>query len=168
MSDPDHAIAHEGVPEGSGGVWPEEGEILYNTALELGGPVLEIGTWRGVSTRYIALGLRERGKGEKITTVDFAPQWQPGFEWPEVIQVVKNSFDVCLGQLFPWAFIDGDHHVDSVIKDIITAKRHSCKMAIFHDGKECPNAPGVRKGIAQFGYEPEELGGRSEMLRVYL
>ena len=164
----DHAIAHEGVPEGSGGVWPEEGEILYNYALEHGGPVLEIGTWRGVSTRYIAMALRARDKDESVWTVDFAPQWSPGWDWCEVEQVIENSFNINLGMKFPWAFIDGDHHVDSVIKDIITAKRHGCKVAIFHDGKECPNAPGVRKGIKQFGYVPEELGGRSEMLKVDL
>ena len=62
----------------------EEGRALYEAALsvEVPGPLLEIGSWMGRSTLYLAAAARESGR--QVVTVDHhrgSEEHQPGWEY---------------------------------------------------------------------------------------
>ena len=61
----------------------DEGLVLYEAALEAStlGPVLEVGSYCGKSTLYLAAGLRESGSGSVVFSVDHhrgSEEHQPG------------------------------------------------------------------------------------------
>jgi len=123
---------HDGVqPENHGSVFHEEGQILTNLALVLGGDALEIGTCLGISTRYISEGLDVHGSGN-VHTVDIHPEFLFDASWPRITQHTCNSaYFPC--RPFKWAFIDGDHKYPGVVTDIEIALECSCNYLIFHD-----------------------------------
>lgn len=132
-----------GISPGDGSVWPEEGRLLCAFAHRYGGPVLEIGAQRGVSTRYILFGLP---KADKLYSVDLYHQYAPAAGGhTNLVQVTGSSFTYepppC-----SWAFIDGDHSYDGVLSDIATARKAGCTMLFFHDG-----APHLQ-GLLHDGY----------------
>lgn len=52
---------------------PDEKKALYALALHTTGPVLEIGSWVGLSTACIALGIRDQGRDRLFITTDLNP-----------------------------------------------------------------------------------------------
>ena len=55
---------HQMAEDIDGWLTPAEGEVLFNTAKNLfAGNIVEIGSWKGKSTFYLACGLLQRGKG---------------------------------------------------------------------------------------------------------
>jgi MMP 1-O-methyltransferase len=81
------------------GFMPEhEGEALFRAALDHGGlgPIVEIGTYCGKSTLYLAEAARQRGT--KVVTVDHhrgSEEHQPGWEYhdPALVDPVSGRFD---------------------------------------------------------------------------
>lgn len=58
----------EGIP---GWLHALEGEALYQVAKETyGGVVVELGSFMGLSTSWLAQGVRDRGSGEQVIAVD--------------------------------------------------------------------------------------------------
>lgn len=123
-------------PEGS--VWQEEGALLAGLAARLGGPVLEIGGDRGISTRYIDSGLalcREHGPGGQrhaVHSVDIAHKWE-AHGYPCIHQIHGASGVVQLDGPYVWAFIDGAHDYRSVVRDISVAIDAGAEHLLFHD-----------------------------------
>jgi predicted O-methyltransferase YrrM len=54
-------------------VLPDWGRVLYRLAREFGGPILEIGTGTGLSTAYLAHGLKRANAGT-LATIEPQPQ----------------------------------------------------------------------------------------------
>jgi predicted O-methyltransferase YrrM len=76
----------------------DEGLALYDAALDAGrlGPLLEIGTYCGKSTLYLAAAARERGT--VVVTVDHhhgSEEHQPGWEYhdPSLVDPVTGRLD---------------------------------------------------------------------------
>jgi MMP 1-O-methyltransferase len=76
----------------------DEGLVLYETAAAYAhvGPVLEIGTYCGKSTIYLAAGAREHK--QTVTTVDHhrgSEEHQPGWEYhdPDLVEQVTGRID---------------------------------------------------------------------------
>lgn len=92
-------------------VTDEEAEIL--AYYSIGATVLEIGTGLGVSTRALA------STAVWVTTVDVDP-WVHKTIWPTLPANVRGAKQVPDG-VFDLAFIDGDHHTRSVIRDVTAA-----------------------------------------------
>lgn len=109
-----------------------EGEILAAIAEKLGGPVLEIGSDLGISTRYIHEGL---GRDPAIWAVDPHHKWTSDV-WPGIVQHHKTS--VAFRYLLPthpfrWAFIDGDHRYAGIAADILVCRALLIPVLVFHD-----------------------------------
>lgn len=56
-----------------GWLTPRERSTLYALARCLEGPILEIGSWAGLSTTAIARGVRDSGKPKSFDTIDINP-----------------------------------------------------------------------------------------------
>lgn len=122
-------------PEGGGAVYHPEGMILYGAASRFGGPVLEIGADRGVSTRYILAGLQP---AHKVYSVDVRHLWRPRLaEDPhgQRVAIETNSRELMATEIpvVRWAFIDGDHTYDGVDNDTGQAVRLGAGFMIYHD-----------------------------------
>ena len=55
---------------------PGEGKMLYALGLTCGGPILEIGPWTGLSTAYIAYGIRDSKEKKEFVTVELNPTFE--------------------------------------------------------------------------------------------
>jgi MMP 1-O-methyltransferase len=91
--DPDlRAMAEKAV----GFMPPDEGLALYQAARASTGPVVEIGTYRGKSTIYLAAAARE--SGQRVVTIDHhrgSEEHQPGWEYhdPDLVDPVTGRLD---------------------------------------------------------------------------
>lgn len=126
-----------GIPEGTGSVWDTEGQILAEFARAHGGPVLEIGTQRGLSTRYILRGLDAGGWGPEhlVYAVDLFHQHRLADSEPRLRCVSCNS-QFYQGPPVAWAFIDGLHTYEGVCHDLQTALAHGARTILLHDYHE--------------------------------
>ena len=52
---------------------PGEGKALYAMGLTCEGPILEIGPWVGLSTAYIAYGIKDSGVKKEFITIELNP-----------------------------------------------------------------------------------------------
>lgn len=135
---------HAQQSENRGSVFHEEGLILAGLAAKWGGPVLEIGADLGVSTRYISEGL-DRKYGAQldpglIYSVDVHHKWHDSRDWPRRVRVDHDSTTYKAPRACKWAFIDGDHRYEAVLKDTQAAIDTPCPRLLYHD-----TVPGQRK-----------------------
>lgn len=143
-------------PEGNGAVWYEEGRILANFAVQLGGHVLETGTNLAISTRFISEGLDKNGGQGKVYTIDIDQWWAPHPDWPRIIPFCMDS-KYFPTRRFAWAFVDGDHYYDGVAGDIALVKRCGIPLVVFHDSAE----PNQRKPGRSF-----PVGGGADVVQA--
>lgn len=115
---------------GHGSVSHLEGSFLTALARKLGGPVLEIGSDLGISTRYIHEGLED---GSCIYAVDVNHKWEDDDTWPMRRRVVASGADFEPPSKCSWAFIDGDHRYDGVCADIRQCLSLGIGRLVFHD-----------------------------------
>lgn len=116
---------------GSGGVLPEEGLVLTALAAAYGGPVLEIGSCCGFSTKFILDGL---GPDDMLLAVD--PKHQASWEDPRCRRLhgTSEQIESSYGPgTFRWAFIDGSHVAPWPAHDLALVRRLGVLFAAFHD-----------------------------------
>lgn len=142
----------------------EVGEALTRFARESTGDIVEVGSYKGKSTCYLAAG----APGRKVYAVD---AWGlkgnvPGrfrfdlareaFDrqtaaYPNIVPIQGFSLDVAatwptrIGLLY----LDGDHRYESVLADLEAWSPH-CTGLIVCDDWGTPKNPGVAKAIGQF------------------
>lgn len=174
----------------------ETGELLYNLALDVpyDRGIVEIGSYHGKSTAYLALGSRE-GNGAQVYAVDpwelvDVKKWcghceQPTFEkfgkqldsvdlFDAVIPIQRESLtaaaeyeELSIGLLF----IDGDHSEKACQADFLAWAPHTAPNAIVvFDDYAITKNPGVAKAVhsLQDEFVPGsfEVLGRLAMARV--
>lgn len=141
------------TPENAGSVLHHEGVILTTLAYNLGGPVLEIGAEKGVSTRYIHEGLEWVGIGggdrPHVYSVDIRHQWEHDPGWPLRVKVDADSAYYLPPEPVKWAFIDGNHHHPAVVIDIAQTVKAGARYLLFHDTGENNPWPGPRKAVIE-------------------
>lgn len=126
-------------PECHGSVFHHEGVILAGLAYMYGGPILELGTDLGISTRYLHEGLVLRQKDmpesvpPKIYAVDIYHKCDLSRYTKDIEQIHASSWDYQCPVLVPLAWIDADHQKSAVLKDIGTALRAGAPVIAFHD-----------------------------------
>ena len=172
-------------------VTPHEGAFLMQL-IDLVAPlwnhpiVVEIGSWIGVSTIYLAKGIRPFGG--RVVTVDphagtllhrhgnppdteaLLRENLKRFEVEGVVEVIRNT---SLGALEGWSgvniamlFLDGSHWFKDVRADFFgwSPWIHSGGVVAFHD---YPTRAGVRKtvdGIVRASLAWEELGREQKLI----
>ena len=158
-----------------GWLQPQEGPRLFELAkaTQGRGVVVEIGSWKGKSTTWLALGLRAGGRARKIYAVDphtgstehtaggnrvwtfdeFQANVQKSGVADLVEPIVKPSVDAAKGFAEPveLLWIDGAHEYEAVLADIAawTPKLVEGGVVAFHDSK----GEGVRRAIEQTIYQ---------------
>ncbi len=148
------------------------GQLVSN--LETKGPIIEIGTLFGWSTRIICLFM---DNGRELITVDNY-SWNPfglppdmHFETtrtvlkdeissgqPQLMKMSNTEFYNIYSGLSPaLIFIDADHEYEAVKMDIEGAKKLGAKIICGHDYDE-RRCPGVVKAVDEYG-GPKRLVG---------
>jgi predicted O-methyltransferase YrrM len=130
-----HERAEELVADVPGWLRTEDALKLYELAYCTGGPILEIGTYRGKSGTLMALAARDAGGGTIVVSVDVDPRAQRAAEeaaaakgvgeriWPvrgsaEAFSAANPAFTPSL------VFLDGDHSFAAVSRDLRTLEPH--------------------------------------------
>lgn len=138
-------------------VTPQEAQVL--AALVRGARVLEIGTGLGVSAKAMAK------TASRVVTVDIDP-WVQENVFPtlggvacfaDIAPLLSDRFDVI--------FIDGAHDIESVTRDIETARALLAKengLILLHDHK----LAGVHKALFQLGITPVVISTTHEIAMV--
>jgi predicted O-methyltransferase YrrM len=138
---------------------PAERHLLYHLA-RYGpgtGAIVEIGTWKGLSTLYLAAGSKAAGR-ERVTAIDLFPYstmtalhtnlLHAGVhDW--VTPLAADSREAAMawqGPAIRLLFIDGDHTDDGVRQDYAAWQAHVAPggLIAFHDALE-PNWPDVSR-----------------------
>lgn len=146
---------------------PAERHLLYDLARTGPGEgvIVEIGSWKGLSTIYLAAGSKRAGR-ERITAVDLFDFSMPEFQSNVIRAGVADWIDPVVGASATVAsewdgrpirllFIDGDHAYDHVRRDFEAWGRWVVPggTIVFHDALE-PCLPDVSR------YLDEVLLGR--------
>jgi predicted O-methyltransferase YrrM len=139
---------------------------------------LEVGTWKGRSTVYMADKIKESGKNIKLTAIDifgkFISQGKQEDttdiynEFLENIEPYKNIVTVLKGdsktlhsefpdESFDFIFIDGGHEYETISEDIKGWYPKLKKGGIF-GGHDC-DWPGVHKAIYEYFGEAVNIRG---------
>ena len=145
------------APEGSGPLFHNEGVVLVALGRQLGGPVLELGSERGISTRYIMEGLQEYAPPHnRVYAVDIRHQWRPRIVEDPLRQRHELRMDsrhlnpIDIGAV-QWAFIDGDHLYAGVKNDTEKAIACGAQLLIYHDCSPwIPRGTGAGQGSDAF------------------
>lgn len=137
---------------------PAERHLLYDLAR--GGPgegaIVEIGSWKGLSTIYLAAGSKRAGR-ERVTAIDLFDYSLPEFQSNVIRAGVADWIDPVVGDAATVAsewdgqpirllFIDGDHSYDHVRSDF-EAWGHWVVpggAVVFHDALE-PCLPDISR-----------------------
>jgi predicted O-methyltransferase YrrM len=140
---------------------PAERAVLY--ALARYGPgageIVEIGTWQGLSTLYLAAGSKVAGR-EQVTTIDpdTADNWATVHrnllyagvaDWVTVLTAESTAAArEWAGQPIRLLYLDGDHHYEQVVRDFQAWQSFVAPGGVvaFHDALE-PRWPGVSQAI---------------------
>lgn len=177
----------------SGLITPEVGEALYNLALAVPATqaVVEVGSFRGKSTAFLASGARD-GKDAKVFAVDawdtpgnvtgrfgfadpttfdvFEAQLRSVRLWSRVTPLKGFSKDVAAGWTGPaigLLFIDADHQADNVRGDFDAWLPHLVKTArVAFDDLDTPKNPGVRKVVEALVADGWNLNVEADRLAV--
>lgn len=177
----------------SGLITPEVGEALYNLALAVPATqaIVEVGSFRGKSTSFLAAGARD-GKQTQVFAVDawdtpgnvsgrfgFAdPTTYEVFEaqlrsvrlWSRVTPLKGFSRDVAAewtGPSIGLLFIDADHQLDNVRSDFDAWSPYLAKSGhIAFDDLDTPKNPGVRQVVDSLVADGWKLKVEAERLAV--
>lgn len=140
---------------------PAERHVLYELARSGPGTgeIVEIGSWKGLSTIYLAAGSKHAGR-EHVTTIDLHPanNWATLHrnlllagvaDWATVI--TERSTDAArawTGQPIRLLYLDGDHSYEQVVRDYQAWRPFVAPGGIiaFHDALEA-NWPGVSEAL---------------------
>jgi predicted O-methyltransferase YrrM len=141
-----HERAEELVADVPGWLRTEDALKLYELAYCTGGPILEIGTYRGKSGTLMALAARDAGRGVIVVSVDVDPSAQPAAEaaaaakgvgdriWP--VRGSTEAFSAANPRFAPsLVFLDGDHSFGAVSRDLRTLEPHVPHggLVLLHD-----------------------------------
>jgi len=138
---------------------------LYELAFFCKGDIIELGTYKGLSTTIMAEASRDSGRKFEIVTVDLDPQLAaeakqgmadrrtPGrenvhFFTFDAMKFVTNSADA--GKLYELAFIDHSHQYQHVYDTCVNLHRILVPgaFALFHDYNDPRNA---RPDVPDYG-----------------
>jgi len=147
------------------GLIPDDlGERLTHYASITEGPVLEVGSFKGKSTCYLAAGAQGRTvyavdpwglEGNEpgrfrfdLARADFDRQTAP---YPNIQAIQGFSLDVAATWSEPLGlvYIDGSHLYSDVLADLNAWAAH-CSGPILCDDWGTPRNPGVAKAVAEF------------------
>lgn len=159
----------------------EEGCLLRLLAHTFGGPILEIGSYAGVSSRYLHRGLESSpaaahaGSCSTLFCVDPVHKWTDDADWNLRMRLPYYSDDPWLRIGLPpltLTFIDGSHHSDAVLNDLSLAYHHHSEVIVLHDvnpSNQNPPHVGVASQAATFflahpSYETHLLPTRAGLL----
>lgn len=156
-----------------------EGRYLYMLAKRCSGNIVEIGSWEGMSTVYLALGSKAGGGGRVFAidphrgTSDFHEVY--GVENTEpifrqnikragvddvVTPLVMKSEDAAKGWTghISLLWIDGAHEYENVTKDILLWQPYLEEggTIAFHDALHSL-CPGVRKAVYKYIFQSNEF-----------
>ena len=156
-----------------------EGRYLYMLAKGCGGNIVEIGSWEGMSTVYLALGSKAGGGGRVFAidphrgTSDFhevygvedtEPIFRENIKRAGVddiaIPLVMKSEEAAKGWTEPISllWIDGAHEYENVRKDILLWEPYLEEGGViaFHDALHSL-CPGVRKAIYKYIFQSNKF-----------
>lgn len=162
------------------GLVPDDvGETLYALAADVdpGLAIVEIGSYKGKSTSFLAAGARA-GRGAPVFAVD---PWDLGtvngrfgFTESETRRtfdrqlravglrstvIAKQGFSVDVaatwnGPPIGLLFVDGDHAAESVLADVAAWRPHlATRATVVFDDLDTPKNPGVRVALETLGLE---------------
>jgi predicted O-methyltransferase YrrM len=137
----------------------EEGYVLAALARLADGPILEIGTALGCSTRFL-----QQATEQPIVTFD--PRPQVTFRGGQIHQELRMSSevpDLYKKGHFKMAFIDGDHSEEGVYGDLQRCVELAIPVVVCHDasGEYWPGVPRAIKkfdGVYRWVYLPTGCG----------
>lgn len=154
-------------------ITPEVGEWLYHAARAVPDhlAIVELGSYKGASTAYLAAGSRD-GNGAQVYAVDAwapdvtAPRWSPVATKAEfetqlrsvglrgyVVAIQARTADAALtydGPPVGLLFVDADHSEPGVLADVRRWRRHLAGDAlVVLDDYRTPKNPGVERALAQ-------------------
>ena len=165
----DHLVAERGI---TGWCLPAERYLLYHLARHGpgAGAIVEIGSWTGLSTAYLAAGSKAGGR-ERVTAIDpFAPDTMALFSDAPAPASLLDAFQANMRAVgvADWVtpitalaeqaartwdnrpirllYIDGDHAYDHVCRDFADWRDWIAPegLVAFHDALE-PRWPGVAR-----------------------
>lgn len=126
--------------------------------------VLEIGSFRGVSTEVFLL------HAKSVVAVD---PWEDAaikrdFEarccpYPHLTQVQGYSPGACPRHQYTMVYIDGDHSYDAVMKDIVVAQSFLPRYIAGHDYAGV-DTPGVKQAVDEYFGKPHRIFSDSSWL----
>ena len=105
----------------AGWMSPPERQILYALARWLPGPIVEIGSWLGLSTTAIARGIRDSGHTKRFDTFDLKLA-------PDMYRPVENGMAFFLSDDPTPLWINTNHHYQNEILPIISKPGGSNKI----------------------------------------
>jgi SAM-dependent methyltransferase len=161
-----------------GWLLPADALKLYELVYFCGGDVLELGTFRGLSTSVAAQASYDSGTNNAIVTIDLSPELivearanlegRPGFERVRFFSVEGGEAVRLLAdakRMFSFAFIDHSHahqHVLDVCRSLDKVLKRGA-FCLFHDFNDPRNAvaevveygvyQGVFEGLERRGFE---------------
>lgn len=158
-------------------ITPQVGEVLYQLAravpVELA--IVELGSYKGASTAYLAAGSRD-GLGAHVYAVDAwahdvtAPRWSPVASRAEfdtqlrsvglreyVTAIQARTTNAALsydGLPIGLLFVDADHSEPGVLADVRAWRRHLADGAtVILDDYRTDRNPGVERALTQLLHE---------------
>lgn len=147
---------------------PAERHLLYDLARvgPVEGAIVEIGSWKGLSTIYLAAGSKRAGR-ERVTAIDLFDFSLPEFQSNVIRAGVADWIDPVVGDSATVAsqweggpirllFIDGDHAYDYVRSDFEAWARWVVPggTVVFHDALE-PCLPDISRYLDEALLGPE-------------
>ena len=125
---------------------------------DIRGPIVEIGTWKGASTVLLAQ------YANLVITFDPYPLPMCSGVWERMgvahkirrVRVPEGMTADVSDVDFDFAFIDGDHHFEQVVRDF-EAVRH-CGKVMFHDYAH-PDCPGVTAVVDALDRQRDDTWG---------
>ncbi|KKR34358.1 MAG: Translation elongation factor P [Candidatus Gottesmanbacteria bacterium GW2011_GWC2_39_8] len=156
-----------------------EGELLYELAQNCKGRgvIVEIGSWKGKSTIWLAKGSEKGAKskiyaidphtgspehGKKVWTYDeFRANIKKAGVEKMVIPIVKNSLEAVseFEEPVELLFIDGAHEYEAVKSDLKAwfPKVIDGGIIAFHDSAGWGRWPGVEKAVVEHVYKSDKF-----------
>lgn len=135
-------------------------------------PVVEIGVYKGETTKLIAEHLKKINKNNKVIGIDpfdrysdpFVDKWSTGNgDYNATMKNVEGLGNVEIRKNFAYEvkdikkasliFLDGDHTYDNVVRDVEDWLPRA-EIFLMHDIKY----PSIKKAIKDLGLNVDELG----------
>jgi hypothetical protein len=142
-----------------GWLWRADALKLYEMAYFADGDILELGTYRGLSTCIMAQAILDAGRDAKIVTVDIADHgWRmnavrTGVHKPIIFRsgdaAQQANMLITAGRTFGFCFIDHSHSYSDVVKvcPLLPALLKLGAFAQFHDYADARNGTDPEYGV---------------------